>query len=215
MGTNTLQADRVTGEIIEAADVNEFRTALTGTVIPRDVTTRAASHESDDLGSASASWRNGYFKNLVIDGSSLNVNTIKTAGIDIVVSSTGGYDYTTISAAINAASDGDVILVLNGTYSANISITDNLIIYGQGIDTKITGDITISGNCILEKLNFSDSTKKISFGYKYDEEPPEGGAPLAMCFIERCWLCGTYDDNLFIPSGQSPTINIHFYEEEE
>ena len=212
MGTNTLQANRPDGAIVEAADVNEFRTALIGAVIPRDSTTRVPSHDADDLGSATARWNNAYIKNLILNGVSLSSYVLKATGIDIVVDAAGTGDYTGIQAAITASSPGDVILILNGTYTGDISFYKNLTVFGQGHETKIIGDIVIKSHSTIEKVNFSDATKKISFGWRYDEEEPEEVVDDALCFV-KCWLNGAYDGNIVIQTGQNPELHIQYYSE--
>ena len=65
-----------------------------------------------------------------------------------------GEDYTTIQAAINAAIDGDVILVGAGTYDETLSIGKPLSLIGSSnLDTIINGAVTISaGNVVLGSL---------------------------------------------------------------
>ncbi|MFZ1629937.1 MAG: hypothetical protein WAV70_13495, partial [Anaerolineae bacterium] len=58
------------------------------------------------------------------------------AGTQIVVCATGG-DYTTIQAAVNAASSGDVITVCAGLYQENIVLHAGVSIQGAGSDATI------------------------------------------------------------------------------
>ncbi|MGB4804585.1 MAG: hypothetical protein WBV59_18185, partial [Anaerolineae bacterium] len=58
------------------------------------------------------------------------------AGTQIVVCATGG-DYTTIQAAVTAASSGDVITVCAGLYQENIVLRAGVSIQGAGSDTTI------------------------------------------------------------------------------
>lgn len=58
----------------------------------------------------------------------------------ITVNDNGGADYTTIQDAINHSSNGDTILVWNGTYTQNIIVNKSVSIIGNG-----TSNTTIKG----------------------------------------------------------------------
>jgi len=81
---------------------------------------------------------------------------------NIIVDSTAGKgDYTTIQAAINAASSGDVIYVREGTYieditlKAGITITCNLSNY---LGTILQGTVTLSsGSCNITNFRLFDN----------------------------------------------------------
>ncbi|MFA5772563.1 MAG: PKD domain-containing protein [Thermoplasmata archaeon] len=55
----------------------------------------------------------------------------------INVNAAGGGDYTTIQAAINAASAGDTVYVYNGTYNEQITISKNIDLVGQSNQSTI------------------------------------------------------------------------------
>lgn len=63
------------------------------------------------------------------------------------VDDSGGADFTTISAAIAAAVDGDVIVVRPGSYSAFDVIDEHLVIRGDG-----TGDVDVVGRSTVSSL---------------------------------------------------------------
>jgi hypothetical protein len=84
---------------------------------------------------------------------------------DHIVDDGGGGDYTTISAAITAASAGDSIYVAPGTYSELVTVSKQLHIWGAGRGTIIKPVSTNSrailvqnaaDGTILEKLSIND-----------------------------------------------------------
>jgi len=204
MASNTLQADRATGQVVQAADVNEFRTALKGTQYVRDSTTRAPSHEADDICDATHRARRVYTKYLNLNGTDIDITAIKASGIDIVVNASGGADYTTITAALAAASSGDVILVMDGTYTESPTIsTQGITLRGQGFNTRIEGDFLLSNTgCILERFYFSDQTKTLTVN---------GGL---SCFIDKVWVKGEDGTNFVRNQANHGIYNVIFIDAE-
>jgi hypothetical protein len=75
---------------------------------------------------------------------------------DLVVGSAaevtnGSADYTSLAAALGAAIAGSKILVLQGTYTENVNITQNVCIQGKGHSTVLNGNITFSTTACLVK----------------------------------------------------------------
>ena len=108
---------------------------------------------TDDLGSAAKDWANVYTD-------AIHINKI---GTNTIYVGAGG-DYTTIDAAINAASAGDTILVAEGTYTETITYdVDNLAIkaIGSKENTTITQaaatvvNFSTKEGCVLEGFTIS------------------------------------------------------------
>jgi hypothetical protein len=86
-----------------------------------------------------------------------------------LVSQEPGSDYTTIQSAINAASDGDVIMVAAGTYNEALNINKGVTILGanadidgngvRGAETIITGQsqITTTSQVVINGVEFLDN----------------------------------------------------------
>lgn len=94
----------------------------------------------------------------------LLVAPVSAATLTVAADGTG--DYTSLLAALNAASSGDTIYIQRGVYSESAAITiskNNIIITGDGAD-KVTLDMsrksmTITGSgCRIENLKFRNSS---------------------------------------------------------
>lgn len=78
----------------------------------------------------------------------------------VSASSATGYTHTGIGAAITAASAGDSILILPGTYVENVSVSKRLFIEGNGYDSYINGTWTFTSAAdysIVEKVRVATS----------------------------------------------------------
>jgi pectin methylesterase-like acyl-CoA thioesterase len=65
---------------------------------------------------------------------------------DLVVDAAGGGDHTTIGAAITAASAGDSIIIVKGTYAENVTVSKQLFIQGRGRGSFIDGTVTFDSS---------------------------------------------------------------------
>ncbi|MBI4149422.1 T9SS type A sorting domain-containing protein [Candidatus Woesearchaeota archaeon] len=75
--------------------------------------------------------------------------------------------YQTINAAISAATPGDRIIVLPGTYTENIAMPDSIAIYGRSkVNTTIVGTITATGTkgWYLSTFKLKSPTQDANFG---------------------------------------------------
>jgi len=65
------------------------------------------------------------------------ISTGKVCGATITVDDSGGRDYMTIQAAVNASSPGDTIYVYNGTYNGSIPINKTINLVGESNQSTI------------------------------------------------------------------------------
>ncbi|MFW3145565.1 MAG: NosD domain-containing protein, partial [Thermoplasmatota archaeon] len=83
----------------------------------------------------------------------------------LYVGGTGQGNFSTIQSAINAANNGDRIIVANGTYNEQIEVNRSIIIMGMSnINTKVIGGFNIS------KTNVTISGFNITSGYQWDPD---------------------------------------------
>jgi PKD repeat protein len=127
------------------------------------------------------------------------VVTIPVSATTWYVDDDGGYDYTSIQAAIDAASSGDVIFVYNGTYGLFAYDTPYVTVTGESADV-VTVDCdglngvempqsTSSANatgCILEGIKVVDSAEGLIMG--------RSGHPSPNCVIRNCVFDGMSAD---------------------
>lgn len=67
-----------------------------------------------------------------------------------IVDQSGGGTHTTINGAVSAASDGDTIQIMSGTYNEQVTITtDGLDIIGSGIESTIIGPGQFNNGMII------------------------------------------------------------------
>jgi len=101
-----------------------------------------------------------------------------------VISATGlvvgpgfGSDFSSVQDAINAASDGDKITVLQGTYTENLVIGKKVYIEGLGHNTLIDGTVSLnagSNRSMIKFLKFNDDIT--------------GAVGVKELIITDCWL---------------------------
>ncbi len=94
-----------------------------------------------------------------------NMKTQRQLVWDIVVNpnfgSGGVGDYSTISAAISAATAGQSILIMTGTYTENVVVNKQLTITGLGVGTVINGTVTFavgSSDSLMQDFSASGIT---------------------------------------------------------
>lgn len=118
---------------------------------------------------------------------------------DIVVGSIGQVtsgiaDFSSLQGAINAASAGQKILILNGTYIENITLDKKIVIEGQGHSTFINGTFTLTSSS-----NFS-LIKKIRIGGNLSLNVGADGN-----FINECWVTSSV---VITDSGSGNSLTI-------
>ena len=111
-----------------------------------------------------------------------------TVKIDIIVGSQAQVDagiatHSNIQNALNDAGFGRSVRILSGTYSGNVTISQSdLLIYGEGRQSIIEGNITISGDNNMIKNLKADGDLTLSSASGYNT-------------ITGGWLTGTLTDN--------------------
>ena len=87
-----------------------------------------------------------------------------------MVAQDGSSKYTTISAAIRDARQGDRILVQPGNYFESIVIDKNVDILGEGTGEDVTlcfsGDHVVTGMCEKGSLKYVSNCKLFFFGVR-------------------------------------------------
>ena len=124
------------------------------------------------------------------DTTKIDYITVYTTPLSIIVNWDGSTDYTTIQEGINAANDGDTVLVFPGVYLENINYNDKEIIIGSlFLTTKNTDYIyetIINGNQNGRVVTFSglyDSTTVLcGFTITNGYNPAGGGGILCGDF---------------------------------
>jgi len=94
-----------------------------------------------------------------------NIQPVKAEPRTWIVDDNGAGDFNTIQQAINAASDGDIIFVCNGTYYEHLTIDKSLSLIGESkwyttIDGNSTGDVVSITSNDTKIVNFT-----IQYGY--------------------------------------------------
>lgn len=106
MGSNTL-VSKSDGQVISSSDVNQYRTALNQTLVPRNAS-GVPTDEAGDLGTSSVKFDNAYVKSysvgdpasgLVIEENGTNQMSFKSSGVERVVIDDDGLDGSGIKAA--------------------------------------------------------------------------------------------------------------------
>jgi len=126
------------------------------------------------------------------------------SGNTIYVDDSGGANYTTIQAAVNAANPGDIIYVYSGTYNENIVITKNLILTGQNKDTTII-DGGKNGHVIRGYYGTPDNYIEISIsGFTIRNAGLTGNDCIAFSYVNN----GNINDNKILNSKNSSGIQL-------
>jgi hypothetical protein len=98
----------------------------------------------------------------------------------LVVNGAGGGDFTTLQAAVDAAADGDVLLVKGGTY-AGVHVDDKSL--SIVADTGQT--VTLSQGIVIENLAFGRRVNLIRLQVTGDPSPGGGDDDLRIALVAR------------------------------
>jgi len=102
-----------------------------------------------------------------VEASSTNYDSVRAIVADSVYNDPNGLyvpaQYSSVSSALSAASTGDIIYIGDGTYTADLTLKNNLTLIGNGKQNSyINGSITATGNNHIQNLKVG--TLKLSYG---------------------------------------------------
>jgi hypothetical protein len=108
-------------------------------------------------------------------------------------------DYHTIQEAIDAASEGDEIWVVAGTYGENLSITEGITLTGgwdRSFETRQPGDSTIDGQGLGRVISITCPSRDTvvtvdGFTLQYGDATGLGGPPMATREVPHSSLHGS------------------------
>lgn len=111
-------------------------------------------------------------------------------GATIYVDQSGGGDYTTINAGIDAAYTGDTIMVGPGEYTDPVVVDKNLNIIGSGPKFTViksnTNGITVEANWAVNISNFTITA--LSYGIRFSGS--NSLSSVSNCIISGCGITG-------------------------
>lgn len=155
MGLNNLAA-RSDGQTVQADDVNQYRNAFIGNLVPRNAS-GSAENQQGDLGTASLQWENLYIAgNIVVNGSVLDFSELGGESNRIISGeeATGGDGAPGYLGFVSATTTGrilgvntDLALSINNTpvtISTNIDIT-GLAVAPSSNNTCVVNNAALAG----------------------------------------------------------------------
>lgn len=137
-------------------------------------------------------------------------NTVQAA--DIIVDYNGGGDYTTIQAAINAASNGDIIYIWDGIYTQNVVVNKSVSIIGNGTTNTNVVSPGASANGIFQITSNNVNISYLSFdginaSGVYGIKNTGDNLKIVNCNFSRCKKDGIYTSN----TNYTNISNCNFY----
>lgn len=221
MAETNISADKITGEVIEADDVNELKSAIVTTFSGRNAAGTVT--KGQNLGSATFPWGSFFGDSLIIDGSIIDVSGI--AGEQNVVS----------SGQVRSTSDqADFIRADGSSNSATIeAATTDLVISVNGVAATLTSDINLTSltvassgateECLINDTGLTDQEESKFLGGENDTIPVDTmgtsitakvgeivclqkGSELMLAFVKNATELTNVKRGYFFDSSGDPII---------
>lgn len=139
-GASTLAIDYITADEIYCESTGSAEIAFTGGVAPFTITWPGGSETNASSPFVIPSLPPGTHNIVITDANSSSVNSNVTLVAKKVYNASWGIAYSSLQAAIDAASPGDVITLCSGTYNEKISIGKTLTILGPNANISPNTD---------------------------------------------------------------------------
>lgn len=203
MGTNNLNADS-DGNIADAADVNQYRTALNGDLVPRN-SSGVATDEAGSIGTAALRWLNAYFKTLFLDDGTTtfslehsSTNLLLKRGSDLLKQfgamplQTNGSDPGVSGLSISSSSSGFSTSSLTYVDVTNLSVT--LTTTGRPVEVGLISDLQTS---IVSEVSVNNTGGIAAGLLRFLENGSQ---------LNSDMLIEAHDEKVAVPAGAVRTI---------
>lgn len=129
----------------------------------------------------------------------------------LIVGTSGHANYLTIASALTAATSGDTIFILPGTYTENLTLVAGVNLTAFGCDASLngTGHVIISGNCTFSGTG-SVTISGIQLQTNSAAALTVSGSSASVVNLNNCYLNFTNATGIsYSSSSSSSRININ------